>query len=168
MRIDPLSEHPDAIPTLARWHHDQWKHLDPGDTIEQRIARLQVHLSKAPIPTTFVALLPLAAPPERAVPENILGSASLIAHDMDTRPNLSPWLASVFVAPRYRGCGIGTALVRRVIQEARALDVANLYLFTTPDKRGFYAPLGWVLIEHTLYRGYQQIVMALPIRQPLG
>jgi GNAT superfamily N-acetyltransferase len=162
-QIDYLADHPDAIPTLARWHHEQWKHLSPGDTVEQRIARLEAHLFKEQIPTTFVALPLLETRPGRAASEGILGSASLIAHDMDTRPNLSPWLASVFVAAEHRGQGIGTALVRRVIEEAQTLGVPNLYLFTTPDKRSFYTRLGWELTERTRYRGYAQIIMALQV-----
>jgi GNAT superfamily N-acetyltransferase len=160
MQIDYLANHPNAIPALARWHHEQWQHLNPGDTVEQRIIQLQAHLGKRQIPTTFVALSP------REAPGILLGSASLTAHDMDTRPDFSPWLASVFVAPEHRRQGIGTALIRRVIQEAEALGTDNLYLFTTPDKHGFYARLGWELIEHTRYRGHQQIVMTLKIIQP--
>lgn len=30
-----------------------------------------------------------------------MGSAAIINNDMDTRPELTPWLASVFVAPAY-------------------------------------------------------------------
>jgi GNAT superfamily N-acetyltransferase len=163
MQIDYLADHPDAVPTLARWHHEQWRHLNPGDTIEQRIVRLQAHLDKRQIPTTFVALSPLDPQTDKTAPGTVLGSASLIAHDMDTRPDLSPWLASVFVAPEHRGQGVGTALIRRVIQEAETLGTENLYLFTTPDKRGFYARLDWELIDHTRYRGYPQIVMVLQI-----
>jgi GNAT superfamily N-acetyltransferase len=163
MYIDYLADHPNAIPTLARWHHEQWKHLSPGDTVAQRIVRLQAHLVKGQIPTTFVALPLLETQPGGTAPEGILGSASLIVYDMDTRPDLTPWLASVFVAPKHRGRGIGTALVRRVIEEAEVLSVPNLYLFTTPDKRGFYARLGWELIERTRYRGYSQIIMALRV-----
>lgn len=165
MQIDYLADHPDAIPTLAHWHHEQWKHLDPVDTVEQRIVRLQAHLGKVQIPTTFVAMSLSEKRGPGVDRKDILGSASLIAHDMDTHPELSPWLASVFVAPELREQGIGTALVRRVIQEAETLEVLNLHLFTTPDKRGFYARLGWELIEHTRYRGYQQIVMTLKIIQ---
>ena len=159
MHIEYLADHPGFIPTLARWHHEQWKHLDPGDSVEKRIAQLQAHLREQQIPTTFVAMsLPDGAGSERDRAE-VLGSASLIAHDMDTHPELSPWLASVFVTPEHRGRGIGTALVQRVIQEAAALGVARLYLFTTPDKQGFYTRLGLSLIEHTRYRGYRQLVM---------
>ena len=161
MHIDTLANHPGTIPTLARWHHKQWKHLNPDDSIEQRIARLQVHLGQEPIPTTFVALSSVEG---RGV--KVVGSASLFPHDMDTHPELTPWLASVFVAPQHRGQGIGTALIRRVIQQARTLGISQLYLFTTPDKEGFYARLGWSLIERTNYRGYPQIVMVLRIKPP--
>jgi GNAT superfamily N-acetyltransferase len=152
-RIDYLADHPDDIPTLARWHHEQWLHLSPGDSIERRIALLESHLGRRQIPTTFVAVST----------QGVLGSASLIAYDMDTRLDLSPWLASVYVQPEHRRRGIGSALVRRVIREARELSVDNLYLYTTPDMDGFYARFGWSLIDRTLYRGYDQIVMALQV-----
>ena len=70
---------------------------------------------------------------------------------MVTRPKLSPWLAGVFVAPEHRRRGIGAALVERVVQEARALDIPRLYLYT-PGGGTLYARLGWSILEHTFYR----------------
>jgi GNAT superfamily N-acetyltransferase len=155
VHIDYLADHPDDIPTLARWHHEQWAHLGPGDSIERRITLLKSHLGRRQIPTTFVAVST----------QGVLGSAGLIAYDMDTRPDLSPWLACVYVKPEHRRQGIGSALVHRVIREAKELGADNLYLYTTPDKDGFYARFGWSPIDRTLYRGYHQIVMALQIAQ---
>ena len=60
----------------------------------------------------------------------MLGSAMLIAHDMDTRLELSPWLAGVFVTPDRRRHGTGSALVQRVIGDATELGVRRLYLYT--------------------------------------
>ena len=154
MRIAYLADHPDWIPTLARWHQAQWNYLDAGVSVEQRMACLRTHLGRRQIPTTFVAL----------DSGTLLGSASLIAHDMDTRMDLWPWLASVYVAPAHRRHGVGTALVRRAVEEARALEVGRLYLFT-PDKEGFYARLGWSVLERIAYRGYQVVVMALDLGQ---
>jgi GNAT superfamily N-acetyltransferase len=57
-----------------------------------------------------------------------LGSASLVACDMDIRPALTPWLSGVCVAPEHRRRGVGAPLVERVMQEARALGKPRLYL----------------------------------------
>lgn len=152
MHISYLAEHPHLIPTLAGWHHAEWAHLNPGDTVEARISRMQRLLAKEQVPTAFVAL----------EGETLLGSASLIDNDMDTRKDLWPWLASVYVAPEYRDRGVGSALVQRVVDEARALGVETLYLFT-PDRESLYARMGWKVIERTEYRGEQVVVMELPI-----
>jgi GNAT superfamily N-acetyltransferase len=57
----------------------------------------------------------------------------LVAHDMDTRMDLSPWLAGVFVAPHHRRRGVGAALVQRIIDEATGLGVEQLYLCMAND-----------------------------------
>lgn len=83
----------------------------------------------------------------------------LVAHDMDTRKELSPWLAGVFVAPDYRRHGLGTALVRRAVDDATALGVRRLYLYT-PTIELFYSRLGWSLVERTRYRGTDVVIMS--------
>jgi GNAT superfamily N-acetyltransferase len=155
VRIEYLAENAALIPTLARWHYEEWSYLNPGSSIEHYIARLQSHLGRRRIPTTFVAL-------SGGI---LMGSASLVAHDMETRVDLSPWLASVYVSPAYRSRGVGSALVHRIIKEAQALDVETLYLFT-PDRKGFYVRLGWSAVERTEYRGYQVVIMAIDIIPP--
>ena len=152
MQIEYLADKAAFIPTLARWHHEEWGYLSPGGSVEQRVSKLQTHRGRQHIPTTFVAL-------SEGMP---LGSASLVAHDMDTRMDLSPWLASLYVTPEHRRRGVGTALVQRVLREAEALSVTTLYLFT-PDREEFYTRLGWSLVERTEYRGQQVDIMALQI-----
>ncbi len=152
IQIEYLVDHPECIPTLAEWHFGQWSYLSPGDSVERCTTNLRRHSGRRQIPTTFVALAD-------GVP---IGCASLIEHDMDTRMHLSPWMASVYVDPGYRRQGTGSALVQRVVDEARALAVATLYLYT-PDKEGFYARLGWQVVERTPYRGYQMVVMSLSL-----
>jgi GNAT superfamily N-acetyltransferase len=152
MKIEYLADNLALVPIIARLHHEEWGYFNPGDSVEKRIANLQTHLGKKQIPTTFVSLFGGI----------LLGSASLMAHDMDTRMDLSPWLASLYVLPENRGQGIGTALVQRVIEEAKELSVETLYLFT-PDRKGFFASLGWSEIEHTEYREQKVVIMALHI-----
>ena len=150
-----LADHPAHTGTLAAWHHRQWHYLDVDVSVEQRAAFLGTH-GRGEIPTTVLALRG----------KEVLGSASLIAHDMDTRPHLSPWLASVYVDPPHRRSGIGSALVTRITELARALGHPALYLFT-PDKEQFYRRLGWRVLERTTYRGYAEVVMEIDLTAPV-
>ena len=148
MEIANLREHREFIPTLAAWHYDQWSYLHSNDSVERRISELEDELSSDDIPKTFVA-----------VSDGILlGSASLIPHDMDIRMDLSPWLASVYVPVEQRNRGIGTALVRHVMKEAGRLGYTTIYLFT-PDREEFYTRLGWSLLERIEYRGHSMPIM---------
>lgn len=150
-RIQNLVDYPQFIPTLAAWHHAQWSYLDLGKSIAQRTATLRTHRRTA-VPMTVVALSA----------DELLGSASLIAHDMDTRMDLSPWLASVYVDPSHRGQGVGSALVRAIVARATAMGFPTLYLFT-PDRARFYEHLGWRVLEHVQYRGYAQVLMSISL-----
>jgi GNAT superfamily N-acetyltransferase len=149
--IEYLADHREFIPIVAGWHHAEWGHLRPGETVEDRTARVERECGHCQIPTTFIA----AAGPQP------LGSASLIEHDIATRPELSPWLSGVFVAPEHRRRGVGAALVERVVHEARALAIPRLYLYTRGSGT-LYLKLGWSVVEHTFYRqlwGDQEIMI---------
>ena len=99
------------------------------------------------VPSTFVAL-----------EEQLLGSAAIVELDMDTKPDSSPWLASVFVSPESRGKGVGSKLVMQVMEKAKEAGIPVLYLFT-PDKEGFYQKLGWHTISRETYRGHLVTIM---------
>jgi N-acetylglutamate synthase-like GNAT family acetyltransferase len=146
--IEYLADHPEFLPTIAEWQHAEWGHLRPGDSMEARMARLQSSAHRDSIPLTVVA---------HNLGE-VLGSASLVQHDMDTRMELSPWLAGVLVAPAHRRQGIGAELVRRIMVEAAALGVPLLYLYTVHSEN-FYADLGWSLLEHSSYREQKVAIM---------
>jgi N-acetylglutamate synthase-like GNAT family acetyltransferase len=95
----------------------------------------------------------------------VMGSSSLVACDMDSHRDLSPWLSSLYVIPIYRSRGVGSALVHRVIKEAEALGVETLYLFT-PNWEAFYIRLGWSTVERTEYRGFEVAIMVFEIIPP--
>lgn len=76
-----------------------------------------------------------------------LGTASLIACDMDMRAEYSPWIAAVWVEPDRRGAGIGSALVEAAAKAAFDLGVERAYLCATADNVPFYTRLGWWRIE---------------------
>jgi GNAT superfamily N-acetyltransferase len=136
-----LKAEPQYIPILADWHHHEWASLNPGQTVDQRIESMQAYLSDDLIPSTFIAK-----------GTHLMGSAAIIESDMDNRPELTPWLASVFVAKEFRNRGVGSRLVKHVMDEARKAVIKELYLFT-PDRVSFYERLGWRFLDYEEYRG---------------
>jgi predicted N-acetyltransferase YhbS len=149
MRIEYLADRPEFIGQLVRLHFEQWGHLHPDESLETRTLRLEACCGRGGVPSVLVAL------DEGA----LCGSAMLIASDMETRPDLTPWLAGVYVVDACRGRGIGSALVRRVMSEASAMGVRRLHLYT-PDAADFYARLGWVVDESCEYLGNEVAVMS--------
>jgi len=142
-----LKDHAQHLEQLAHWHHQQWSYLNPDESLHQRMLRMQCYLNDELIPSTFIA-----------VGSELLGSAALVVNDMETNPQLSPWLASVYVAPQYRRKGIGTQLVLHTMAQAKHGGINTLYLFT-PDMATFYRKLGWRALSNEIYHGHKVTVM---------
>lgn len=75
------------------------------------------------------------------------GMASVIADDLEERPQYRPWVAAVWVDPQFRSKGIGRALVDRAAGDAFATGVERIYLNALPARNSFYEGLGWTRIE---------------------
>ncbi len=76
-----------------------------------------------------------------------VGTASLAASDLDTRPDLTPWLAGVFVVPMARGKGLVGHLIAAVEREARDQGFATFWLYTRTAEK-IYRRLGWTTTEY--------------------
>jgi len=149
VQIEFLADRPEFIPLLAEWHHHEWAYLRPGFSLADRIAMLHERSGRHELPITFVA----------SSGAELLGSAMLVAHDMETRPQYSPWLAGVFISPAHRRRGIGRALSEHVVRVAAGLGFATLYLYT-PSAQDFYSRLGWSILERAHYRDTDVTVMS--------
>ena len=146
-----LKEQSQHIDTIAQWHHKEWSHFNPQENIAQRIQRMQTYLNDKFVPTTFLA-----------IDGELLGSAAIVDNDMTTRPELSPWLASVYVAAQHRNNGVGGKLVNHVVEQAKFKNINKLYLMT-PDKKNFYQALGWKSIDEARYHGFNVTIMELSL-----
>lgn len=140
LSILPAGEAARDLPVFASWLWLEWGRRR-GRTPARSLSRLASMATAAGLPfgcCGYWAGLPA-------------GFACCVAEDLDSRPELSPWLASVFVRPDLRGQGIASGLVEAVAQEAKARGFADLYLFTQ-DQQRLYARLGWAVIgrEHDL------------------
>ena len=148
-----LADAPEYIPLLADWHHTEWATLNPGQTLEQRIESMQAFLTESLVPSMFISLYE----------GQLAASAAIVACDMESRPEWSPWLASVYVKPEFRRRGLGSALVTAVMNHAQQQGLSALYLFT-PDQASFYEQLGWQFLEKTRYRDHAVTVMRMRLR----
>lgn len=148
--IRPVAGTP-HLPVIAAWLHAQWWEAE-GHARADTEAFL--HLATGPAaPCVLVA--------ERD--GEALGTATFDTEDLPSRPDLTPWLASVLVKPEARRQGIATALVTAVERLAHGQGIRRLWLFT-PDQAPFYAARGWVRAGVEEYRGSAVVLM----RRELG
>lgn len=129
-RIVTISDRPELARLVARWRVDAFFRDGGGWTVDGMTAAI---------------LAPPVGPEENFVlfdGDRPAGTAGLVRADLDARPDLTPWLAGLFVEPAFRGRGHGAALVRRVEESARAASVPVLWLYTGKAE-SFYARLGW-------------------------
>ena len=135
MQIQALLERPELIGQVAALIHDQWPYEFEGISLQTWSEEFQTLEGLGR--TTFVAL----------EGSRLLGTACLDSEDLPQRPELGPWLASVYVMPEARSRGLGSQLVRAVEHEAWNQGVSRLHLHTT-DRESFYAGHGWKTLEH--------------------
>ena len=147
--ITYLKEHPEHVSLLASWMFNTWGHYNSQSSLEKAQNKLNEHLNEDWLPLTMVAL-------ENNHP---VGMCSLRKND-GIRPDLEPWLGSLFVEPSHRGQGIGEQLIVEVVKKARILGYPKLYLLafdsTLPD---WYKKLGWQLIGMDELNGHPVSVM---------
>lgn len=77
-----------------------------------------------------------------AVADNeIIGTYAILRNDLVSRQDISPWLACLYVDPKYRGQAIGSKLLDHAVAEAKRKGFEKLYL--TTDHVGYYEKYGW-------------------------
>jgi GNAT superfamily N-acetyltransferase len=76
-----------------------------------------------------------------------LGSANLIASDMETRPQYTPWIAALWVDEAQRSRGIAAALIDAARAEARTLGIGTVYLCASRANAPYYLARGFTRIE---------------------
>ena len=134
--ISDLRQRPEFFDIVAdRIWRASWK--DAGVPLEYITGRLHENLNAEPLPIALVA----------HDGAEFLGTASVIASDLEARPQLTPWVAAVWVEPHARSRGVGGALVERAARDCFALGFARAYLCARPALTGFYGQLGWIAIE---------------------
>jgi len=104
-------------------------------------------------------LAKLAAKPDEyetaliaSVEGRLAGICLLVLQEFEPLHDVSPWLASLYVAPEYRKRGVARKLVAAIEEQARKHGVARLHLYTG-DAEAFYLKCGWSLAEQSIAGG---------------
>jgi Acetyltransferase (GNAT) family len=135
LNIVTTADRPDLVPIAATWLWKEWGQYG-GCTIEQTCDAVAAAVSTSGPPQVFVLL----------VDDKPVGTSSLVVADMDERPQLTPWMANVFVAPEARRKGYVIPLVRAVEAACRSAAIPTLWLHTDNAER-IYTRAGWCTVE---------------------
>jgi len=112
-------------------HHEFWTEV-PGASVEAMQTRIAAGQYRDMLPLTLAAL----------DGDTLCGVVNLVDNDDENQPEWGPWLAGMVVAKPWRGKGVGSALVLRLLDEARRQGHPRVYFGT--DGPGFYTRLGAV------------------------
>lgn len=135
LTIVRITERPDLLPLVARWLWQAFGRSE-GGTLAESEARVAACTAETGPGQSFV-LLRDGEP---------IGTAGFVAHDLDARPDLTPWLAGVYVVPQARGQGHVRVLIPAVEAAARSAGADTLWLYTSKAER-IYARAGWTTAE---------------------
>lgn len=76
----------------------------------------------------------------------IIGMFQLTYEDLNVRPDIYPWLASVYVDEQYRGKGYSKTLLKSIKDIAsKTVDFSTLFLYT--KHVGLYEKFGWEFVS---------------------
>ncbi|MEY2886064.1 MAG: hypothetical protein RJB40_919, partial [Actinomycetota bacterium] len=93
--------------------------------------------------------------------DELVGMATLVDDDeLPNAPEPGPWLAAVLTLPSYRGRGVASAVIQRIVRQAHELGIPALYLYTS-DQQQWYANKGWIPLRETELNGIAHTVMTL-------
>lgn len=121
---------------VCEWNYNWWGVRD-NKSIEEVEEYLKHSLCKNnKMPQTFVALVD-------GIPAGMYQIA--MSDDLESRPDIYPWLINVYVDEKYRGNNIGRNLLNTVKENAKNIGLTELYLYT--KHIGLYEKFGWQFVE---------------------
>lgn len=135
--IRHIFDFPEMIPQVADWIYNQFWTDQQVVTAAVLADLLRDNVDANSIPLSLLAF----------VDETPVGTINLIESDDEAYPHLTPWLAALYVKPEFRDQGIGSVLVKDLLQKARGLKIRKLYLGT--ERPDFYIRLGAKFLEES-------------------
>lgn len=138
VRIVNLKDYPQFIETVATWVFNEFTNPNSDKDLDFIIKHFK-DMNYETIPLSFIAL----------EDEECAGVISIFENDLSTRPELTPWLAGLYVDETFRGHGIAKMLIGEVTKKCKEMNYKKVYLRTEHTSE-YYKKLGWIILEETV------------------
>ena len=149
LSVSPLAKVPSFAPALAAAHAQEWGHLYTNWNQEAALLEFKMEKEGSDLPVTWVAHHPSGA---------LMGSVSLVLDDLPGHSGLNPWVASLFVFPKFRGRGLGKVLTQKALDFLCQQQHPHAFLFTQ-DKAPFFSKFQFTVHAKTQAQGKKVTLM---------
>jgi GNAT superfamily N-acetyltransferase len=130
MRIHELKERTDLFEEAVYAFWNQWGSKESYMFYKDCI--LHSYKTEEDVPRFYIAI----------ANEKIIGTFAILRNDINSRQDLTPWLACLYVDPAFRGRELGGEFLQFALQEAAVKGYKKLYLATDLEK--YYEKYGWI------------------------
>lgn len=140
MKIDILYNYPEHKETVAKYIMNAF--VDEKDRNQEKMEILKAFFGskhESLFPKTFIAI----------EDNKCMGTISIFENDLKGQDNLKPWLASLYVEPKFRSRGIAYELMRKVMDTVKEMGYDILYL-RTENAGNYYIEHGWEFVYSTV------------------
>lgn len=169
--VDYLSNWPELIPQVAKNCFKEWpaSFIAYGLHSAEEVAEdYRVNIAKNNN-NTAVGFIPIVCFTTRndttqhpiKIERVVCGSIVVEEKDIHTRPELTPWITSLYVSEEFRRRGVAKLLMSKAIEVGSQLGLTHLWLFTENHygSMDFYKRCGFVEIEKMEYIGMHITIM---------
>lgn len=136
MQIDYLYNHPGKVQDVSEMIYEEFVIKSDSDKSYSDVYEFFAKTGRDKSPVTLIAL----------ENDECIGTVSLFKNDLEQKPELKPWLASLYIKPEHRESGAGRKMVQGAVEAAALMGYKVIYL-RTEDASDYYRNLGWEHIE---------------------
>jgi GNAT superfamily N-acetyltransferase len=132
IQIDNLVNQKQFLGKVAEFWCLEWGSDKSEEGIAKKKEKIEQGLRSDGLPVVLVAF-------EK---DRCVGTIAIVEDDLAKRPDLTPWIASVYVDKDFRGHGIARLLIESAVRKAKGLGIKKIYLHTE-TAHGLYEKMGW-------------------------
>lgn len=139
MKIKLLNENKQFVRTVSKMVYKEFVLPSSSKMTFNDVVDFFLNTYSSKFPITFIAILD----------NQCVGTVSAFENDYKKRSHYKPWLASLYVEPKYRDRKIGMQLIEALLKHLIVLGFKEVYL-KTENTSEYYKKRGWTLVESIL------------------